>query len=226
MNSPKFRSTSKFESLLSTPSTSSEDNISSDGFTFLGKGSDASVDPGVVLIAPSHEYNHFLMKSAIFIYDRGLNDFDELVTRGVILDHPTAFTMAEMCDIELGSLGNQHLWRGGDAGNDTVMFIHAYGNQVNSSSEMIGNSGLYEGGLQEVKSRIESNEIKPDRCKFFFNYIEFRENELQGLKAELDSDGDAWAAMKVPSTFVTDSKYGRGEAWRYLRNHMKQLGYL
>lgn len=192
----------------------------------MGKGSNANFDPGVVLIAPVHEYSHFLMRSAIFIYDRGLNDFNQLVTRGVIIDHPTAFTMTEMCDAELGELGKQYLWRGGDAGNDTVMFIHAYENEAHSGSEMIGDSGLYEGGLREVISKIEPSGIKTDRSKFFFNYIEFTENEVQQMKEEISSDGDTWASMKVPNTFVTSSKYGRGDAWRYLRNYMKQHDWL
>ena len=49
---------------------------------FMGKGSNAIIRPGVTLIAPSHEYNHFLMKSAVFIYAVGLNDYDEMVARG------------------------------------------------------------------------------------------------------------------------------------------------
>ena len=49
---------------------------------FMGRGSNAIVRPGVTLIAPGHEYNHFLMKSAVFIYAVGLNDYDEMVARG------------------------------------------------------------------------------------------------------------------------------------------------
>lgn len=32
---------------------------------FLGKGDRAVVRPGVVMVAPNHEYNHFLMRSAV-----------------------------------------------------------------------------------------------------------------------------------------------------------------
>ncbi len=49
---------------------------------FLGKGERAVVRPGVVLIAPNHEYNHFLMRSAVFIHAIGLNEYNEHVTRG------------------------------------------------------------------------------------------------------------------------------------------------
>jgi len=84
---------------------------------FLGKGPNAIVRPGVVLIAPTHEYHHFLMKSAIFIHAIGLNEYGEHVTRGVIIDHPTAFTMGEMsAGSVVGVLGNNILFQGGDQG--------------------------------------------------------------------------------------------------------------
>jgi hypothetical protein len=203
----------------------SNENESPDSFEFLGKGSSALVEPGIVLVAPSHEYNHFLMRSTVFIYDQGLNEFDEMVTRGVIIDHPTAFTMNEMGVDNLGNLGENILWRGGDAGNDTVMFLHCHRIENSSPMNKIGCSGIYEGGLQEVKQRINSGELDSDGCKFFFNFIEFREKELQSIMTETDSDGDAWAVMKVPKEFITNGEYARGDAWSYLRNHMKSRNY-
>lgn len=202
----------------------SDKQESSDSFEFIGKGSSELIEPGIVLVAPSHEYNHFLMRSAVFIYDQGLNEFDEMVTRGVIIDHPTAFTMNEMGVEDLGKLGENALWRGGDAGNDTVMFLHCHGIE-NSSNNKIGCSGIYEGGLQEVKERIDSGKIDSNGCKFFFNYIEFREKELQSIMTETDSDGDAWAVMRVPKNFITNGDYARGDAWSYLRNYMKSRNY-
>ena len=49
---------------------------------YLGSGPDAIVRPGVVLVAPEHEYDHFLMKSAVFVYAIGLDDNQDMVIRG------------------------------------------------------------------------------------------------------------------------------------------------
>ena len=58
-----------------------EDTFGSDGgdeplvfldpYQFLGRGDDAIVRPGVVLVPPLHEYSHFLMKTAIFVFAMG-----------------------------------------------------------------------------------------------------------------------------------------------------------
>ena len=40
--------------------------------------------------------------------------------------------------------------------------------------------------------------------------------------AEEDSAGDAWASVEVPSSFILDSDYARGEAWTYLRSQLRE----
>ena len=49
---------------------------------YLGSGPDAVVRPGVVIVAPEHEYDHFLMKSAVFVYAVGLDNNQDMVIRG------------------------------------------------------------------------------------------------------------------------------------------------
>ena len=49
---------------------------------YLGKGDRAIIRPGVVMVAPAHESSHFLMKSAVFVYGMGLDQYGEHVTRG------------------------------------------------------------------------------------------------------------------------------------------------
>ena len=65
---------------------------------FLGKGDRAIVRTGCVLVAPVHEYHHYYRKAAIFIHAMGEDDDKGgvYVVRGVILDHPTPFTVGEM----------------------------------------------------------------------------------------------------------------------------------
>ena len=197
---------------------------------FLGKGKRAVVRPGVVLIAPNHEYNHFLMRSAVFIHAIGINEYDEHVTRGVIIDHPTAFNMAEMGGGSVyGTLAHNILFQGGDAGNDSAMLLHSYGHSDPDQSvkvecgEMIGTSGIYEGGLYDAMDLVDEGLVDPERFKFFFNYVEFSDNELEGMLAAEDSDGDAWASMEVPSSVILNNDFSRGDGWSYLRNQMRQM---
>ena len=67
---------------------------------FLGMGPHAIIRPGIVLIAPPNEYHHFYRQSAIFVYAMGEDESynNTHVIRGVIIDHPTPFTVSEMID--------------------------------------------------------------------------------------------------------------------------------
>lgn len=65
-------------------STTSSDERLENGIRYLGSGPDAIVRPGVVLVAPKHEYDHFLMKSAVFVYAIGLDDNQDMVIRGIV----------------------------------------------------------------------------------------------------------------------------------------------
>jgi hypothetical protein len=65
--------------------------------------------------------------------------------------------------------------------------------------------------------------VNPERFKFFFNYVEFNDNQLTNILAETDSDGDAWASFEVPSSMILNNDFTRGDAWSYLRNQMKQM---
>ena len=192
---------------------------------FLGSGEDAIIRPGVVLVAPKHEYDHFLMKSASFVYAIGLNERDDMVIRAVVLDNPTAFTIGEMSPNIMGSISDNILFRGGYDGRDSAMLLHSAGGSnghVKSDNE-IGSSGMYEGGIVSAMEAADAKLIGPDQCKFFFNYVQFTDNEIENILQMEDTTGDAWCSCEVPADFVLNSDYGRGEAWSYLRNRVKQM---
>jgi len=199
---------------------------------FLGKGDRAVVRPGVVLVSPSHEYSHWLMRSAVFIHAIGLDEYGDHVTRGVIIDHPTAFTMGEMGSV-FGTLGQNQLFRGGDAGNDSAVLLHSYGEQSLAEDgsgtvkiqcgDMIGMSGIFEGGVQDAMDLADQGLVNTERFKFFFNYVEFSDTQLENMMKEQDSDGDAWASFEVPSSIVLENDLTRGDTWSYLRNQMNQM---
>ena len=221
---PSGRGLKKGESNI--PGADDEDGgVSAIPIRYLGKGERAIIRPGVVMVAPAHESSHFLMKSAVFVYAMGLDAYGEHVTRGVIIDHPTAFTMGEMGGGSVvGTLGNNILFRGGDAGNDSALMLHSNGKIVaKDTAEPIGNSGLYEGGLSAAMEAADEGEIDPESCKFFFNYVQFTDNEIENILQMEDTVGDAWCSCEVPPDFVLNCEYGRGEAWGYLRNRVKQM---
>eukprot|EP00804_Cyclotella_cryptica_P025367 CCRYP_012457-RB/>CCRYP_012457-RB protein AED:0.03 eAED:0.03 QI:365/1/1/1/1/1/2/58/273 len=208
----------------SDSSTTDSDELIENGIRYLGSGPDAIVRPGVVLVAPKHEYDHFLMKSAVFVYAIGLDDNQDMVIRGVIIDHPTAFTVGEMSPNVMGSISNNLLFRGGNSGGDTAMMLHSAGGPHGpiQSGDMIGNSGIYEGGIVSAMEAVDSGLIDASHCKFFFNYMQFRELELDDMFASLE-DGDAWASLEVPSELVLDSDLERGEMWSKLHNAVKRF---
>lgn len=202
----------------------------------LGRGPDAIVRPGCVLVAPSNEFHHFYRQSAIFIFAMGEEERDEgnpyqeprYIIRGLIIDHPTPFTLAEMMEqnpnVVENPMGQNFLFRGGDKGKDGVILLHDQ-EDVAPFSE-IGDSGIYQGGwdvaLEKCRQAEKGEATYAQSFKAFFNYCEFTEQELEDL---LDSqeDGDAWVSVEVTPKFVLDPDWDRGDAWKRLRNTLKQM---
>jgi len=189
---------------------------------FLGKGPNAIVREGCVLVAPQHEHNTYLQKSAIFIHAMGVDSYGEHVTRGVVIDHPTAFTMGEMsAGSVVGSLAENILFRGGDCGADKAMMLHSAGALI--SSKKIGTSGIYEGGLRMAIETVEDGDADIEEFKFFFNYVEFTVGEMESMMNDLDSNGDTWMSVEVSPSFVLDGDLNRAEAWNSLRKRLKVM---
>lgn len=222
-------STSHRTCLFESPSEEDEEGEfgkNSEGFNqsvrFLGRGKHAVVRPGVVLIAPPDEFHHFLRKAAVFIYAMGEDDDGVYVVRGVIIDHPTPFTIQEMMPTEANGFTDASpylqnlLYRGGELG-DAAFMLHADAGLGDESDQvMIGTSGIFQGGLNYC---IENGyAIEPDKAKFFFSYMEFTENELEEMLENREEESTQWVSVEVPPGFVLNSEWDRGEAWSRLRN--------
>jgi Uncharacterized ACR, COG1678 len=209
-------------------SSSAGDNVavpSSEGggssVRFLGKGERAIVRPGAVLVAPTHEYHHFYRQAAIFIHAMGEDDYGVYVVRGVIIDHPTPFTLNEMMPdgkITGNPLGDNLLFRGGDKGGDGVILMH---NRESLGQSVIGTSGVYQGGWDAALEACANGEADVGDFKVFFNYCEFTEHELEDL-LKSNEDGDCWASVEVESDFVLSEDWDRGDCWKRLRNAVAQ----
>jgi hypothetical protein len=193
--------------LFSSPSSSSS------VVRFLGRGKNAIVRPGVVLLSPAEEFHHFLRQAAVFVYAMGTNEEDEYIIRGVILDHPTPFTMGEMMQVKTsGGVFENLIYRGGDTGGESAFCLHSFDTM---GLEEIGTSQIYQGG--------DPNKMTdPKKVKFFFNYMEFSEQELEQMLDITHQDGDAWTAVEVCPEIVLNSEYERGEAWSRLRNAIRE----
>ena len=143
---------------------------------------------------------------------------------GVVIDHPTAFTIGEMSPNVMGSLADNQLFRGGYDGSDTAMLLHSGGGSDGpvKSREMIGASGIYEGGIVSAMESADAGAIESDACKFFFNYMQFTEKELDDMFAGTE-DGDEWVSLEIPPEDVLDSDYERGQLWSKLRNNIREF---
>ena len=203
--------------------------IKKEDIRFLGRGENAIVRPGCVLVAPKHEFHHYYRRSAIFIHAMGeaTDGSGDYVIRGLILDHPTPFTLKEMMDhqptVVENPLGENFLFRGGDKGGDGVILLHPHSD---FGRPQIGMSGIYEGGWKEAlemcKTVSSSDNTVTENFKAFFNYCEFTENELEDLLDSVE-DGDAWVSLEVPVDFCLNPDFDRGDAWSLLRNAVQQM---
>jgi len=152
-----------------------------------------------------------------------MNEFDEMVTRGVIIDHPTAFTMGEMSSGSIvGTLAHNLLFRGGESGNDSAMLLHSRGDIFPSPSAMVGTSGIYEGGVSYAMDAADDGLVDSTEFKFFFNYMEFAQDELEHMLNSYGEEGDVWCSVEVAPEVVLNSDLDRGEVWAYLRNQIQQ----
>lgn len=196
-----------------------DDDEEDGGVRWLGKGASAPVRPGAVLIAPEHEHNHWLRRAAVFVYAVGRDGSGGRAVRGVVLDHPTAFTVGEMTTpgTVVGAPASNLLFRGGDRGGDGVVLLH----DADDAGRPVGDAGVREGGLDDVRRLVDEGLLDADRLKFFFNYVELNDNELRSLLGQTDADGDAWISAEVPIDLVLDSDLDQGDAWRALRRILK-----
>jgi len=213
-----------------------------DDIRFLGRGMNAIVRPGCVLLAPAEEFHHYLRQSAVFIYAMGTDDDDAYVIRGVIIDNMTPWTMGEMIKIQRdendenssssngsGSIYDNLICKGGDTGGEDVFCLHSVAD-INTAGaggvgagtvlEEIGTSTLYQGGDLQKLSKED-----PSKVKFFFNYMEFLEQELEEMLDITHEDGDSWMSVEVSPEIVLNTNYEKGECWTRLRSAIRRNGF-
>jgi len=148
------------------------------------------VSSGCLLIAPEHEYNHFLMEQVVLMYDEQAG-----TSRGVILERPTAFTMDEMVP-GFDEFDSNLMFTGGEDGGKSVVMIHAEGDL--EGARPIG-SGLFVGGVAAAREAIARGANQATDFKFFFNHVAWTDRDIEGML-----DGGGWRAVRVPEESLAD----------------------
>jgi putative AlgH/UPF0301 family transcriptional regulator len=171
--------------------------------TFLSKG--------VVLLAQPTEFNHFLIKAAILVYDYG----SEKGSKGVILERATAFSMGETSP-NSGPFEPNTLYLGGEDGKDTALMFHKY--DLPGYSKYVG-AGIYQGGLKAAKMLVESEEASAKDFKFIFNSVEWAPGGL-----EMEVEAGRWDIANVPPSLILQQSSASASLWSKARNTLRSLG--
>ena len=107
-------------------------------------------------------------------------------TKGVLLNHETPFTVADMTSNLGDMLGENPLFLGGDAGSDTMIMLH--GMPLLEGARKLradGDDSLCVGGVRTAVDLVERGELRADKFKFFYKTVEW----LPGQLAEQVADG-------------------------------------
>jgi putative AlgH/UPF0301 family transcriptional regulator len=166
---------------------------------------------GVVLLSQPNEFNHFLIKAAVLVFDFG----SERGSRGVILERATAFSMGETTP-NAGVFEGNTLFMGGSDGSDTAMMFHKY--DLDGTSKYIG-AGLFLGGLKGARELVESRIARPKDFKFIFNTVEWPPGLL-----ETEFQAGRWDLVKVPPELVLEQGKGIGTLWSRSRQTLRIKG--
>jgi hypothetical protein len=191
-----------------------------------------AVEAGTLMVAPKHEYNHFLMEQAVLVYEA-----DETGYRGVILEMPTAFTVDEMVP-GLDDFDGNYLFTGGEDGGRSVIMVHPHGEELAADGQKKKSSdaadaavkfnttiancmpiggGLFVGGVEEAKAAVAKGLLPAGDFKFFFNHVRWSTQEVPPMLEE-----GGWRAVKLPDSetpkFVL--RNGDHDLWRAMQREL------
>ena len=173
--------------------------------------STTQVAPGVAVVAPAGEYNHFLRKATIFIVEQT----DE-ATIGVNLLSPTMLTIGEAAPVITGPLAENRLWMGGEHGGRGAIMLHAVPGL--DGSKPIGDSDIFVGGIRAAQDLVASGERSSSDFKFFFNVAKWSTDQLQ-----IAVDEGRWTAFQIPTDLVLlqDDSLAIGDLWSVVKRSSK-----
>jgi putative AlgH/UPF0301 family transcriptional regulator len=173
-----------------------------------------SVEEGCLLVAQPNEYNHFMVRGAVLI----IHHAPEQRSRGLLLDHPTAFTVGETAPA-LDVFAENTLFLGGEAGANTALMLHRF---ALPGARAVGGSGLYLGGVRSAMEKVEAGEFSPGDFIFVFNECEWEPGVLQQ-----EVEAARWTVLRCPPHFLMPPGAGRARTsslWERCRREIRRLG--
>lgn len=165
--------------------------------------------PGCILLAQPEEFNHFLVKAAVFIHEQNSRG-----TGGVILERKTAFSLGETAP-GIGPFAPNTLFMGGESGSDTALMFHKY--DLRGNSKYVG-SGIFVGGVREAKEMVQNRLAHPRDFKFIFNQVTWAPGVL-----EKEISNGRWDIVKAPPHLIL-SQDSKTSLWEMARNKLVSMG--
>ena len=126
---------------------------------------------GRVLISEPFLDDDYFKRSVVLICEH-----NEEGSFGFVLNNYMEFPLTEIMD-DFPEF-NSRISIGGPVNNDNLYYIHIVGEKIKGSLEIL--PGIYMGGsFDEMKSLIESNEIKENEIRFFVGYSGWALGQLE-----------------------------------------------
>lgn len=106
---------------------------------------------------------------------------------GLILNRRTEFMLNEIIDFPVFE---SYAYYGGPVGQDTLHFIHKYGEMIEDSRPL--KAGVsWSGNFDQLKLLVESNQIEPSGIRFFVGYSGWGAGQLEAEMKE-----NSWIVAK------------------------------
>ena len=173
----------------------------------------SKVAPGVCVLAPAQEYNHFLRKATVFLLEHS-----EEGSYGVNLVSPTMLTIGEAAQgVVTGPLAENRLYMGGEYGGRGALLLHDTADLP--GAVRMGESEVYVGGIKAAQDLVASGDREASEFKFFFNVAKWGPGELQAAV-----DEKRWSAFHLPKEIVLsqDATVAVGDLWSFVKRSHKE----
>lgn len=168
---------------------------------------DSPLREGSVVAATPGSFDHYFLESLVLLIDHS-----DKGTVGVLLNHETPWTVADMTDSMGEVLSGNTLFLGGDAGRDTMLMMHNM--PLLDGARPIGETPLCLGGVREAISLVEAGQLRASRLKFFYKTVEW----LPGALQQQREDGMFEHIALSPSLLLQQS--GQRSMWAEVRQLM------
>ncbi|MCB0429711.1 MAG: YqgE/AlgH family protein [Flavobacteriales bacterium] len=148
-----------------------------------------------------------------------LTEHNEGGSLGFVLNKPISLTINEAVD-DFPTF-DSNLYLGGPVRNDSLYFIHTFGDKIEGSIHI--KKGLYWGGnFEQLKDYALTGQIQPHQVRFFIGYSGWGpqqlENEL-GHQSWVVANGRVKQIMQEPTTTLwKDLLSGMGNEYAILSN--------